>query len=120
MDDRYSDDRNSDERYSDERYSRQVLFKEIGAAGQDKLAAARVVIVGCGATGSVLGIVAGAFGGWDAADYSIATMLRPAICSGSRCLMKTMLANLCLRLLRRRGRLHASTHRLWLSLMLLT
>lgn len=54
MDDRYSDDRNSDERYSDERYSRQVLFKEIGAAGQARLAGARVVIVGCGATGSVL------------------------------------------------------------------
>jgi molybdopterin/thiamine biosynthesis adenylyltransferase len=37
-----------------DRYSRQVLFKEIGAAGQKKLAAARVVIVGCGATGSAL------------------------------------------------------------------
>jgi adenylyltransferase/sulfurtransferase len=38
----------------DDRYSRQVLFKEIGAAGQQKLTGARVVIVGCGATGSVL------------------------------------------------------------------
>jgi molybdopterin-synthase adenylyltransferase len=38
----------------DDRYSRQVLFKEIGAEGQEKLALARVVIVGCGATGSVL------------------------------------------------------------------
>ena len=37
-----------------DRYSRQVLFKEIGAEGQSKLARARVVIVGCGATGSVL------------------------------------------------------------------
>src|SRR5579862_5078332 len=37
-----------------DRYSRQVLFKEIGADGQKKLAAARVVIVGCGATGSGL------------------------------------------------------------------
>ena len=37
-----------------ERYSRQVLFKEIGADGQKKLAAARVVIVGCGATGSAI------------------------------------------------------------------
>jgi adenylyltransferase/sulfurtransferase len=36
----------------DDRYSRQVLFQEIGAAGQEKLASARVVIVGCGATGS--------------------------------------------------------------------
>jgi adenylyltransferase/sulfurtransferase len=35
-----------------ERYSRQVLFPGIGEAGQQKLAGARVVIVGCGATGS--------------------------------------------------------------------
>ena len=39
---------------TDDRYSRQVLFQEIGAEGQKKLAQARVVIVGCGATGSVL------------------------------------------------------------------
>ena len=39
---------------SDDRYSRQVLFKEIGAEGQKRLSAARVVIVGCGATGSAL------------------------------------------------------------------
>ncbi len=38
----------------DDRYSRQVLFKEIGAEGQKKLAQSRVVIVGCGATGSAL------------------------------------------------------------------
>ena len=38
----------------DERYSRQVLFREIGAEGQRKLAAARVAIVGCGATGSAI------------------------------------------------------------------
>ena len=37
-----------------DRYSRQVLFKEIGAEGQSKLARARVVIAGCGATGSAL------------------------------------------------------------------
>jgi adenylyltransferase/sulfurtransferase len=36
------------------RYSRQVLFREIGAEGQQKLAHSRVVIVGCGATGSAL------------------------------------------------------------------
>ena len=35
----------------DERYSRQVLFRGIGAEGQKKLAQARVVVVGCGATG---------------------------------------------------------------------
>jgi len=38
----------------DNRYSRQVLFKEIGAEGQKKLSQSRVVIVGCGATGSAL------------------------------------------------------------------
>jgi molybdopterin/thiamine biosynthesis adenylyltransferase len=38
----------------DERYSRQILFPGIGAEGQRKLAAARVAIVGCGATGSAL------------------------------------------------------------------
>jgi len=37
-----------------ERYSRQVLFPGIGEAGQARLRAARVVIVGCGATGSSL------------------------------------------------------------------
>src|SRR4051812_21828387 len=35
-----------------ERYSRQVLFPGIGTAGQARLRAARVAIVGCGATGS--------------------------------------------------------------------
>ncbi len=43
-----------DDRQADDRYSRQVLFREIGAEGQEKLAQARVVIVGCGATGSAL------------------------------------------------------------------
>lgn len=36
----------------DERYSRQVLFAGIGSGGQARLLAAKVVIVGCGATGS--------------------------------------------------------------------
>jgi adenylyltransferase/sulfurtransferase len=35
-----------------ERYSRQVLFAPIGEAGQARLAAATVAIVGCGATGA--------------------------------------------------------------------
>ncbi len=39
---------------TNDRYSRQVLFQEIGEAGQEKLAQSRVVIVGCGATGSAL------------------------------------------------------------------
>jgi molybdopterin/thiamine biosynthesis adenylyltransferase len=42
------------EMHMDDRYSRQVLFKEIGAEGQKKLSRSRVVIVGCGATGSAL------------------------------------------------------------------
>jgi adenylyltransferase/sulfurtransferase len=37
-----------------ERYSRQVLFPPIGAEGQNRLAAARIAVVGCGATGSAL------------------------------------------------------------------
>ena len=37
-----------------ERYSRQILFRGIGAEGQRRLAAGRVAIVGCGATGSAL------------------------------------------------------------------
>ena len=36
----------------DDRYSRQILFNGIGADGQRKLLAARVLIVGCGALGS--------------------------------------------------------------------
>jgi molybdopterin/thiamine biosynthesis adenylyltransferase len=42
------------EMHMNDRYSRQVLFKEIGAEGQKKLLQSRVVIVGCGATGSAL------------------------------------------------------------------
>lgn len=37
-----------------ERYSRQILFTPIGSEGQKQLAAGRVAIVGCGATGSAL------------------------------------------------------------------
>ncbi len=36
------------------RYSRQILFEHIGTAGQAKLAKSRVVLVGCGALGTVL------------------------------------------------------------------
>ncbi len=38
----------------DERYARQTLFAGIGKAGQERLGAARVLIVGCGAMGSTL------------------------------------------------------------------
>jgi molybdopterin-synthase adenylyltransferase len=37
-----------------DRYSRQILFKGIGAEGQQRLAESRIAIVGCGATGSAL------------------------------------------------------------------
>ena len=37
-----------------QRYSRQVLFPPIGAAGQEKLGRSRVLLVGCGALGSVV------------------------------------------------------------------
>src|ERR1700752_1353981 len=37
-----------------DRYSRQILFPGGGAEGQRRLAAARVAIVGCGATGSAV------------------------------------------------------------------
>jgi molybdopterin/thiamine biosynthesis adenylyltransferase len=39
---------------SEDRYSRQVLFSGIGAAGQRKLKASQIAVVGCGATGSAL------------------------------------------------------------------
>jgi molybdopterin/thiamine biosynthesis adenylyltransferase len=37
---------------SDTRYSRQVLFSQIGEAGQERLAQSHVAVVGCGATGA--------------------------------------------------------------------
>jgi len=45
---------NSGEHSVEERYSRQILFRGIGEEGQRKLSAAKVAIVGCGATGSAL------------------------------------------------------------------
>jgi molybdopterin-synthase adenylyltransferase len=44
------------------RYSRQVLFPGIGAEGQRRLAASRIAIVGCGATGSALATLLGRAG----------------------------------------------------------
>src|SRR6266404_3857749 len=41
----------------EDRYSRQILFRGIGAEGQRRLAAGRVAIVGCGATGSALALL---------------------------------------------------------------
>ena len=39
-----------------ERYSRQILLPEIDLAGQGRLSRARVVIVGCGGLGSMVGL----------------------------------------------------------------
>lgn len=36
----------------DERYSRQILFREIGKAGQERLLNSRILLVGCGALGA--------------------------------------------------------------------
>ena len=36
----------------EDRYSRQILFSGIGEQGQERLRAARILIVGCGALGS--------------------------------------------------------------------
>jgi molybdopterin/thiamine biosynthesis adenylyltransferase len=46
----------------EDRYSRQILFRGIGAEGQQQLAAGRVAIVGCGATGSALASLLGRAG----------------------------------------------------------
>ncbi len=40
--------------YFEERYSRQILFPGIGGEGQERLGAARVAVIGCGAIGSAL------------------------------------------------------------------
>ena len=37
-----------------DRYSRQTLLPEIGSAGQERLLASSVAVVGCGALGSVI------------------------------------------------------------------
>ncbi|MEW9124350.1 MAG: ThiF family adenylyltransferase [Thermotaleaceae bacterium] len=37
-----------------ERYAKQILFQEIGREGQEKLLASKVVIIGCGALGTVI------------------------------------------------------------------
>jgi molybdopterin/thiamine biosynthesis adenylyltransferase len=51
-----------EQRKFEERYSRQILFGGIGAEGQRRLAAGRVAIVGCGATGSALASLLGRAG----------------------------------------------------------
>lgn len=36
-----------------DRYSRQILFSDIGEAGQERIRASKVIVIGCGALGSV-------------------------------------------------------------------
>lgn len=54
--------REETKRQSEERYSRQILFRGIGAEGQRRLAAGKVAVVGCGATGSALASLLGRAG----------------------------------------------------------
>lgn len=42
------------EKQERDRYIRQIIFPHLGEAGQEKLLAARVVIIGCGANGTVM------------------------------------------------------------------
>ncbi|SER40140.1 Molybdopterin or thiamine biosynthesis adenylyltransferase [Faunimonas pinastri] len=52
---------NADDRQVSDRYARQIILPEVGAVGQAKLAAARVLVVGAGGLGSsVLPALAGA------------------------------------------------------------
>jgi len=44
--------RQDQENKVNERYSRQILFREIGREGQEKLISSRVLLVGCGALGA--------------------------------------------------------------------
>jgi adenylyltransferase/sulfurtransferase len=60
MDDLHTDSQTGSQ--TNDRYSRQVLFREIGVEGQQKLAQSHVVIVGCGATGSALASLLGRSG----------------------------------------------------------
>jgi len=62
----------------EERYSRQILFRGIGAEGQRQLAAGRVAIVGCGATGSALAQLLARAGVGQFADY------RSRLCGGEQ------------------------------------
>jgi molybdopterin-synthase adenylyltransferase len=55
-------ERDSKNQTFEERYSRQILFPGIGVEGQRRLAAGRVAIVGCGATGSALASLLGRAG----------------------------------------------------------
>ncbi|MDA2928832.1 ThiF family adenylyltransferase [Acidobacteria bacterium AH-259-O06] len=44
------------------RYSRQILFSEIGEVGQEKIRASKVVVIGCGALGTVSAEILGRAG----------------------------------------------------------
>ena len=66
------------------RYSRQELFAGIGPRARRACAAARVLVVGCGALGSSLAEMM-VRAGVGASRWSTATTSRSRTCSGSRC-----------------------------------
>ena len=42
-----------DSKPNSDRYSRQILFSGIGKTGQEKLRSAKIIIIGCGALGTM-------------------------------------------------------------------
>jgi molybdopterin/thiamine biosynthesis adenylyltransferase len=73
-----------------ERYSRQILFREIGEQGQERLLASHAVIVGCGALGS-LQAMALARAGVGRLTIIDRDYVEQAISSGSFCSRNPML-----------------------------
>jgi len=65
-----------------ERYSRQILFREIGESGQERLLGSHAAIVGCGALGSVqaMALARAGVGRLSIIDAITSTQ---AICSGN-------------------------------------
>ena len=71
-----------------------VLFPGIGREGQQKLAAARVALVGCGATGSALASLL-ARAGVGTIRIIDRDYVEPRICNASPCSMNPMRSSRC-------------------------
>jgi molybdopterin/thiamine biosynthesis adenylyltransferase len=95
----------------DERYSRQILFRGIGVEGQKRLAAARVAVVGCGATGSAVSSLL-ARAGVGIIRIVDRDYVEPSNLQGNRCSMKRTRASLCRKPSRLRAELQTSIRRL--------